>query len=79
LLHDYRQFVPYLLSSLSLLINAIADDGYAVDIVNENMQNLWFWNLFFITDFIIMAGALVWYNKVHISDEIIKNEKTVRT
>jgi hypothetical protein len=67
---DYRHSIPWFLSSLSLLVNAIADDGYVNDFVNGNLQNLWVWDLFYVTDFIIMAGALFWYNKFHISNEI---------
>jgi hypothetical protein len=75
---DYRHSIPWLLSSLSLLVNAIADDGYVNDFVNENQQNLWIWDLFYVTDFIIMAGALFWYNKFHISDEIRRNVRIER-
>ena len=64
---DYQQSIPWFLSSLSLLINALADDGYVYDFVSGNMEDLWFWELFYITDFIIMAGALILYNKFHIS------------
>jgi hypothetical protein len=64
---DYEHNIPWFLSSLSLLVNAIADDGYANDFVTGNSENLWFWELFYITDFIIMSGALFWYNKFHIS------------
>jgi hypothetical protein len=70
---DYQHSIPWFLSSLSLLINAIADDGYVNDFVNGNSQNLWIWDLFYVTDFIIMAGALFWYNKFHISNEIRRN------
>jgi hypothetical protein len=69
---DYEHSIPWLLSSLSLLVNAIADDGYVNDFVNGNSQDLWIWDLFYVTDFIIMAGALFWYNKFHISNEIRK-------
>ncbi|MGE5862873.1 MAG: hypothetical protein ACM31H_03800 [Nitrososphaerales archaeon] len=65
---DYEQNVPWFLSSLSLLVNAIADDGYVNDFVTGNLENLWLWELFYITDFIIMSGALFWYNKFHISN-----------
>ena len=64
---DYEHNIPWFLSSLSLLVNAIADDGYVNDFVTGNSKNLWFWELFYITDFIIMSGALFWYNKFHIS------------
>jgi hypothetical protein len=69
---DYQHSVPWFLSSLSLLVNAVADDGYVNDFVNAKSQNLWIWDLFYVTDFIIMAGALFWYNKFHISNEIRK-------
>jgi hypothetical protein len=72
---DYQQSIPWFLSSLSLLVNAIADDGYVYDFVNGDSQNLWIWDLFYITDFIIMSGALFWYNKFHISNEIRKNAR----
>ena len=64
---DYEHNIPWFLSSLSLLVNAIADDGYVNDFVTGNSENLWFWELFYITDFILMSGALFWYNKFHIS------------
>jgi hypothetical protein len=67
---DYEHSIPWFLSSLSLLVNAIADDGYVNDFVNGNSQNLWIWDLFYVTDFIIMAGALFWYNKFHISNQM---------
>ena len=65
---DYEHNIPWFLSSLSLLVNAIADDGYVNDFITGNSENLWFWELFYITDFIIMSGALFWYNKFHISN-----------
>ena len=71
---DYQHSIPWFLSSLSLLVNAIADDGYVNDFVSGNSHNLWTWDLFYVTDFIIMAGALFWYNRFHISNEI-KNSR----
>jgi hypothetical protein len=47
---DYQQSIPWLLSSLSLFINAIADDGNVIDFINSNSQNLWVWDLFYIAD-----------------------------
>ena len=67
---DYEHNIPWFLSSLSLLVNAIADDGYVNDFVTSNSENLWVWELFYITDFIIMSGALFWYNKFHISNAL---------
>jgi hypothetical protein len=74
---DYQHSIPWFLASLSLLINAIADDGYVHDFVNDNSENLWVWNLFYTTDFIIMAGALFWYNRFHISDELNKKKEVL--
>ena len=68
---DYEHSIPWLLSSLSLLINAIADDGYVHDFVGGNSQNFWVWDLFYIADFIIMAGALYWYNRYHIARTVL--------
>ena len=65
---DYEHNITWSLYSLSLLVNSIADDGYVKDFVTDNSENLWFWKLFYITDFIIMSGALFWYNKFHISN-----------
>jgi hypothetical protein len=64
---NYQHSIPWFLSSLSLFINAIADDGYLIDFVNKNSQHLLFWDVFYVMDFIIMAGALFWYNKFHIT------------
>ncbi len=64
---DYEYNITWSLFSLSLLVNSIADDGYVKDFVTGNSENLWFWELFYITDFIIISGALLWYNKFHIS------------
>jgi hypothetical protein len=65
---DYQQSIPWFLSSLSLFVNAIADDGYVIDFISGNSENLWIWELFYFADFIIMSGALFWYNKFHISN-----------
>ena len=53
---DYEHNIPWFFSSLSLLVNSIADDGYVTDFVTGNSENLWFWELFYITDFIIISG-----------------------
>ena len=73
---NYQHSIPWFLSSLSLLINAIADDGYLIDFVNGNSQHLIFWDLFYVTDFIIMAGALFWYNRYHITSSR-RSRKTI--
>jgi hypothetical protein len=66
---DDIQSIPWILSSLALLINAVADEGYLIDYQNGLLQNLLFWNIFYVTDFIFMAGALFWYYRFHISPE----------
>ena len=33
--------------------------------------------LVYVTDFIIMAGALFWYNRFHISDELSRKKKII--
>jgi hypothetical protein len=74
---NYQHSIPWFLSSLSLLINAIADDGYLLDFVNGHSEHLIFWDLFYVADFIIMAGALFWYNRYHITITR-KSRKTIK-
>jgi hypothetical protein len=66
---DDIQSIPRILSSLSLLISAVADERYVNDFVNDCLHNLLFWDIFYVTDFIIMAGARFWYYRFHISPE----------
>ena len=66
---DDVQSIPWIMLSLSLLVNAVADEGYLNDFVSGRLHNLLFWNIFYVTDFIIMAGALLWYYRFHISPE----------
>ena len=67
---DLIYSVPWWLSSLSLLLNAIADNGFIADVVKGNIESLWFWDLFFVTDFLIMAAALFWFFKFYDTDQI---------
>ena len=66
---DDVQSIPWILSSLSLLVNAVADERYVNDFVNGRLHNLLFWDIFYVTDFIIIAGVLFWYYRFHISPE----------
>jgi hypothetical protein len=66
---DDVQSIPWILLSLSLLVNAVADERYVNDFVNGRLHNLLFWDIFYVTDFIIMTGALFWYYRFHISPE----------
>jgi hypothetical protein len=68
---DYRHSVPWILASTSLLVNAIADNGYTIQFM-DGAASAMPWDLFYIADFIIMSGALFWYNKYHISEQILK-------
>lgn len=73
---DYQHAIPWMLASISLLVNAIADNGYTIQFI-DGTPSAMPWDLFYIADFMIMAGALYWYNKYHISEHILKmkNEK----
>ncbi|VFJ13361.1 hypothetical protein [Candidatus Nitrosocosmicus franklandus] len=72
---DYQHAIPWMLASISLLVNAIADNGYTIQFIDGKASAMP-WDLFYIADFIIMSGALFWYNKYHISDHILaRNEK----
>jgi len=71
---EYEHSVSWTLLSLSLLINAIADNGYTQDFIIGHPSS-YPWDLFYITDFIIIIAALFWYNKFHISNYI--NEKKI--
>ena len=73
LYHDYQHSIPWILSSLSLLINAIADNGYVDDFIRGS-STLWKWDLFYINDFILMAAALYWFNRFHISNSLKGNK-----
>jgi len=62
---DYLNFMPRILSSLSLLINAIADDGFVHHFLQGSTKVMWKWDLFFMTDYIILVGAFYWYNRFY--------------
>jgi hypothetical protein len=62
---DYLNFMPWILSSLSLLINAIADDGFVHHFLQGSTKEMWIWDLFFMTDYIILVGAFYWYNRFY--------------
>jgi hypothetical protein len=62
---DYYNFIPWILSSLSLLTNAIADNGFVNHFVHGSTKEMWIWDLFFMTEYIILAGAFYWYNRFH--------------
>ena len=73
LYREYQHSIPWVLSSLSLLTNAIADNGYVDDFIRGSPSS-WAWDLFYINDFIIMAAALYWFNRFHISDHLNGNK-----
>ena len=72
--NEYHHLVPLILSTLSLLINAVADNGYTQDYIIGN-ATYWPWDLFYITDFIIMTGALLWYNLSHNSNNTVYEKR----
>lgn len=71
--HEYQHSIPWVLSSISLLANAIADNGYVDDFIRGS-STIWIWDLFYINDFIIMAVALYWFNRFHITDSLKKKK-----
>src|SRR6476661_8247798 len=48
--HEYQHSIPWILSSVSLLANAIADNGYVDDFIRGS-SSIWIWDLFYINDF----------------------------
>jgi tetrahydromethanopterin S-methyltransferase subunit C len=72
--NEYHHLVPLILSTLSLLINAVADNGYTQDYIIGS-ATYWPWDLFYITDFIIMTGALIWYNVSHNSNNTVYEKR----
>jgi hypothetical protein len=74
---DYEHSIPWLFASISLLVNAFADYGFVNDIMNNNMENTWVWDLFFIADFLILAAALYWYNRYYVTREIAERKSTM--
>jgi hypothetical protein len=67
---DYYNSIPWILSSLSLFTNAVADNGFVHQFLQSNIKEMWIWDLFFVTDYIILSGAFYWYNKFHHAMEI---------
>lgn len=59
----YYNFIPWMLFSLSLLTNAIADEGFVHHFLEGSTKEMWTWDLFYMTDYILMVGAFYWYNR----------------
>lgn len=74
---DYEHSIPWSFAAISLLVNAFADYGFVSDVINNNMKNTWFWDLFFIADFLILAAALYWYNRYYVTREIANRKSTM--
>ena len=62
---DYYDFIPWILFSLSLLTNAIADEGFVHHFIQGSTREMWTWDLFYMTDYILLAAAFYWYNRFH--------------
>jgi hypothetical protein len=60
---DYYNFIPWMLFSLSLLTNAIADEGFIHNFLEGSTEEMWTWDLFYMTDYILIVGAFYWYNR----------------
>jgi hypothetical protein len=73
---DYEHSIPWSMFSISLLVLAIADFGFINYVMNNNLESTWIWDLFFISDFLIMAAALYWYNRHYIPRELANRKST---
>jgi hypothetical protein len=73
---NYEHSIPWILASISLLVNALADYGFVRDVLNNKMENVWIWDLFFIADFLIIAAALYWYNRYFVTRKLEKRKST---
>ncbi len=58
--------VPWFLLSLSLLLAAAGDVGFAYYSAAGMEEQDWVWDLLFNADYIIMAATLFWHNKFFI-------------
>ena len=56
---DYEHSIPWTFASISLLVNAFADYGFVNDVMNNNMENIRVWDLFFIADFLILGRLCI--------------------
>ena len=65
-----------MLFSLSLLTNAIADEGFVHHFLEGSTKEMWTWDLFYITDYILIIGALYWYNRFQNSMTIPVNTRS---
>jgi hypothetical protein len=74
---DYKHSIPWSFAAISLLVNAFADYGFVSDVINNNMENTWVWDLFFIADFLILAAALYWCNRYYVTREIANRKSTM--
>lgn len=72
---DLVDSIPWWFLSLSLLLNVIADNRFIMDIVKGIIEKLAVWDLFFVTDFLIMAAALFWYFKFQNADHPEKQQE----
>ena len=63
---DYFEFIPWMLFSLSLLTNAIADQGFMQHFIQGVTSEMWIWELFYMTDYLIITGAFFWYNGLYV-------------
>ena len=68
---DYYNFIPWMLFSLSLLTNAIADQGFVHHFLQGGTEEMWTWDLFYMTDYILIVGAFYWYNRFQNSVTIL--------
>lgn len=62
-------FTPWFLLSSSLLIVAVADSGFGYYEATDMAGEIWLWDVFYCTSYIVMAAALFWHNRFFIYHE----------
>ena len=80
-------FIHTTLISLSIILNAFADVGYILSFnlgQNTAIEYAWIWDIIYNFSYILLAGALFWYNKLlqilnkKIDQNIIANKKQLQ-
>lgn len=60
--------VPWFLISLSILLAAAGDVGYAY-YVASGLEGEWVWDVFFNADYVVMAATIFWHGRFFIFDK----------
>jgi hypothetical protein len=72
-------FTHFTLLSSFVIFSVIGDSGFAYSqLINFVIFPLWIWDIFFISAYICMAAALLWYNKFSIIPMIAEKDRRVK-